>query len=126
MIGDAAHATSPFIGQGAAQALEDAAVLSHVLPLLESRGDVATAFQAFENVRKERSQKIVEGSRLAGKIYHFEVDDIPGADPNTAEGIEVLKNCLGGIGAFANEMDVDKQNQSAIDQYRRLMAKIQS
>lgn len=37
MVGDAAHATMPFIGNGAAQALEDSAVLYHVLSLAKRR-----------------------------------------------------------------------------------------
>jgi hypothetical protein len=99
MIGDAAHATTPHIGNGAAQAIEDAAVLCalfhNLLTKWNSNHDVATngdtgatndnrnddikaqipaLFQAFDTVRRERSQRVVEMSRVAGDCYVYDFD----------------------------------------------------
>ena len=64
LIGDAAHATSPHCGQGAAQAIEDALVLREELgldrPLVE-------ALEAFTRRRFERCKVIVEGSEAIGR-----------------------------------------------------------
>ena len=68
LIGDAAHSMPPHLGQGAAQAMEDAYVLAETLETLykDTAGDdhlrVAQALQAYEDVRLPRSQKVLEGS----------------------------------------------------------------
>jgi salicylate hydroxylase/6-hydroxynicotinate 3-monooxygenase len=56
ILGDAAHPMTPYMAQGAATALEDAAVLTRCL--MESAGDVADAFDAFEQLRKPRTSRI--------------------------------------------------------------------
>src|SRR5688500_1508493 len=64
LIGDAAHAASPHMGQGASTALEDALVLAKCLrdvPTLEQ------AFTTFEALRRERVEKIVEQARRNGQ-----------------------------------------------------------
>jgi len=64
LIGDAAHATTPHLGQGAGMAIEDALVLS-----LELLGDDATEtkLQRFMQRRFERCKYISEKSILAGE-----------------------------------------------------------
>lgn len=121
MIGDAAHATMPFIGNGAAQAIEDAAVLVQVLPLVKSCIDVATAFLAFENVRKERGQRVVDLSRQCGRIMCYEVDDVAGANLYTREGVNALKAYMGHVGAFTNDADIFEQNRQGVQEFGRLM-----
>jgi len=66
LIGDAAHATLPYIGQGASISMEDAVVLAKCLrdiPNLEQ------SFTKFESLRKERAEKIVKESQKSAKIY---------------------------------------------------------
>jgi 2-polyprenyl-6-methoxyphenol hydroxylase-like FAD-dependent oxidoreductase len=63
LIGDAAHATSPHVGQGASMAMEDAAELARCLRDLR---DPATAFAAFERRRMDRVEKVVEQARKTG------------------------------------------------------------
>jgi 2-polyprenyl-6-methoxyphenol hydroxylase-like FAD-dependent oxidoreductase len=73
LIGDAAHATSPHIGQGAAQAIEDAVVLA------EELASDATLEQALENFmqrRFERCKIVVEGSRLIGQWEQEDRTDV--------------------------------------------------
>jgi 2-polyprenyl-6-methoxyphenol hydroxylase-like FAD-dependent oxidoreductase len=63
LIGDAVHATTPHLGQGAGMAIEDSLVLAEEL----SRSDTAeSAFQAFRNRRFGRCKYIVERSKAVG------------------------------------------------------------
>lgn len=68
LIGDAAHATSPHVGQGAAMALEDSVVLAEELARNDSLG---TAFEAFGRRRYERVRTIVE---ISEQIMQWEID----------------------------------------------------
>ncbi|XVH31285.1 FAD-dependent oxidoreductase [Haloferacaceae archaeon DSL9] len=63
LIGDAAHATAPHVGQGASLAMEDAIVLAKCLRDIDG---VSAAFAAFESLRRERVTEIVELSRETG------------------------------------------------------------
>lgn len=60
LIGDAAHATSPAAGQGAAMSLEDAVILAQCL---RDGLDTSSAFQTYVTLRRERVEKIVEHGR---------------------------------------------------------------
>lgn len=63
LIGDAAHATLPSAGQGASMAMEDAVVLAKCL---RDVPDTESAFAAFEVLRKDRVEWLVEGARRYG------------------------------------------------------------
>ena len=69
LIGDAAHATTPNMGQGGCQAVEDAYILGK---LLETEKDWNLIFQKFENIRKEKVHHIVNTSWQIGKIAQWE------------------------------------------------------
>ncbi len=64
LIGDAAHATTPHMGQGAAQAVEDAVVLGE---LLAKDQPVETALEAFMQRRYERCKFVVDSSLQLGE-----------------------------------------------------------
>ncbi|MEO1110747.1 MAG: FAD-dependent monooxygenase [Pseudomonadota bacterium] len=69
LIGDAAHAMLPFMAQGAAMAIEDAAILAKHLP-----GDVdniPAALRAFERERKPRAARIQGISFGNARTFHF-------------------------------------------------------
>ncbi len=66
LIGDAAHATLPHLAQGAAMALEDAVELAAQLGDGEA---VPASLARFEAARKDRTSRIVLGSRTQGRIY---------------------------------------------------------
>jgi 2-polyprenyl-6-methoxyphenol hydroxylase-like FAD-dependent oxidoreductase len=83
LIGDAAHATSPHCGQGAAQAIEDALVLTQELT---AHDDLHTALDAFMQRRFDRCRFIVEGSEAIGA---WEMDHSLPIDPN-AKRTEVV------------------------------------
>jgi 2-polyprenyl-6-methoxyphenol hydroxylase-like FAD-dependent oxidoreductase len=64
LIGDAAHATTPHLGQGAGMAIEDAVVLSEEL---KADGDVQQQLERFMERRFARCKFISESSVLAGE-----------------------------------------------------------
>ena len=67
LIGDAAHASLPYLAQGAAMALEDACVLSNAI---QNSSKLEIAFQDFSNLRFKRTSAIQSRSRQLGRIYH--------------------------------------------------------
>jgi len=69
LIGDAAHATTPNMGQGACQALEDAAVL---IDELKNEKNTRIAFHNFEKRRLTRTRYITETSWNIGKVAQWE------------------------------------------------------
>jgi salicylate hydroxylase/6-hydroxynicotinate 3-monooxygenase len=62
LLGDACHPMTPYMAQGAAMAIEDAAVLSRCLDGVDRDG-LATAFRRFEASRKPRTTRVQETSR---------------------------------------------------------------
>lgn len=69
LIGDAAHAMLPFQAQGAAMAIEDAAILA---PLLMTEPDAASAFRRFEAMRRPRIDRVRKVSDSNGFAFHLE------------------------------------------------------
>lgn len=67
-MGDAAHATTPNLGQGGAQAVEDAWVLAAELA---RGGDVQSALDRYEAIRWPKAQAVVGRSRQVGRIVHI-------------------------------------------------------
>jgi 2-polyprenyl-6-methoxyphenol hydroxylase-like FAD-dependent oxidoreductase len=68
LLGDAAHATTPNLGQGGCQAIEDGWALAEQLA---THTDPARAFAAYERVRKPKAERIVRTARLLGDIAHL-------------------------------------------------------
>ncbi|MEO0895040.1 MAG: FAD-dependent monooxygenase [Bacteroidota bacterium] len=67
LIGDAAHATTPNMGQGACQAIEDAYVLSECM----GKYEIPFAFHKFEELRLKKANNVVNMSWRLGKIAHW-------------------------------------------------------
>lgn len=65
LLGDAAHAMTPNLGQGACQAIEDAAVLARQI---SEHNDLSVALQAYEAERRPRVKQIWQQSRLIGEV----------------------------------------------------------
>jgi len=65
LLGDAAHPTTPNLGQGACMAIEDAAVLAYAVDAIP---EVPTALRVYEATRTERTAKIVTESLKFGRI----------------------------------------------------------
>jgi len=65
LLGDAAHAMTPNLGQGACQALEDAATLG---ALLRTEADVDPALARYDALRRPRAQLLTRRSRQVGAV----------------------------------------------------------
>jgi salicylate hydroxylase len=92
LLGDAAHPMFPFFAQGAAQAIEDAAVLARCLG--DDLGDPIRALRRYETLRIPRTSRLQEISHARSLVNHL--PDGPeqrardrsfaGADPLVANG----------------------------------------
>jgi salicylate hydroxylase len=69
LLGDAAHPMLPFLAQGAAMAIEDAAVLANFAAATPD--DMTAAMRRYEDARRERTAKVERTARLNGRIYHL-------------------------------------------------------
>jgi len=69
LLGDAAHPTTPNLGQGACQALEDAVVLAHCLS--ETR-PIEPALRKYQGLRLPRTTEIVRNSWQTGKVIQLD------------------------------------------------------
>ncbi|OGE48846.1 hypothetical protein PENARI_c025G03859 [Penicillium arizonense] len=58
LIGDACHPMLPYVAQGAAQAVEDAAALGVLLSNITSRAEIPLALSAYERSRKQRAETV--------------------------------------------------------------------
>lgn len=67
LLGDAAHAMTPNMGQGAGQSIEDAYILSQCLGLFNPR----EAFERYQALRLEKVTQIINRSWQIGKIAHL-------------------------------------------------------
>lgn len=69
LLGDAAHATTPNLGQGACQAIEDAYLLAE---LYQEDKSIETVFEEYQKLRIKKAHSIVNSSWRIGKIAHIE------------------------------------------------------
>jgi len=73
LVGDLCHPTLPHLAQGAAQAIEDAAVLAVVLDKLPdtSPETINKTLRVYESVRKERAEMLVEWAAASARELHL-------------------------------------------------------
>lgn len=69
LIGDAAHATTPNLGQGACQAVEDAYAIAQ---LYTAQKPVELVFKEYEALRMKKAHRIINISWTLGKVAHME------------------------------------------------------
>jgi salicylate hydroxylase len=70
LLGDSCHPMLPFMGQGAAQAIEDAATLKGCL--LKFPGDVAAALRRYEELRLPRASRLQGMSAINKARFHLQ------------------------------------------------------
>lgn len=69
LLGDSAHATTPNMGQGAGQAIEDALFLALCL---QDTNNITQAFKVYEKQRLSRTRKVVQDSWMFGKVAQLD------------------------------------------------------
>ncbi|ORY62993.1 uncharacterized protein BCR38DRAFT_458248 [Pseudomassariella vexata] len=118
IMGDAAHASLPFAGNGAAQALEDAAVLDALFAHVTKPGQIEMALKAYDEVRRPRSQMVVEIARRFGRVYAYAEEE-----GRMHEDPEKMRKFFGEMGKVTNEFDVKGQNARAVRMFVELSRK---
>jgi salicylate hydroxylase len=68
LLGDSAHATLPYLAQGAVMAIEDGAVLARALSM---ESDIPAALQLYQRNRIERTARIVRQSSENRRLFHL-------------------------------------------------------
>lgn len=76
LMGDACHATLPYVAQGAAMAVEDGAVLGALFEKVAHPSQLKDLLLIYEKIRKARTTKIVQTSTLMRDVYHCKDGDV--------------------------------------------------
>jgi salicylate hydroxylase len=87
LVGDAAHPILPFLGLGAALAIEDAVVLGRALSLT---ADPRAAFAGFQNARFERVETVRTQSILQGEINQSRDPDAGGVTASPSQKTDLF------------------------------------
>ncbi len=72
LLGDAAHAMTPNLGQGGGQALEDAATLAVLAGRMGDPARLEHMLDRYDGLRRSRSQDIARTSYLVGRVFQTE------------------------------------------------------
>ena len=107
MMGDAAHATTPYQGQGAGQAIEDALVLETLLGKVHDPKLIPNAFAAYDEVRRPRSQRVVKTSRESGMLISMQT-------PGVGSDLEKIREKTETRMHWIWNRDIEKQNADAL------------
>ncbi|KAI0151151.1 salicylate hydroxylase [Pestalotiopsis sp. NC0098] len=68
VTGDAAHSTTPWQGSGGGMSIEDSLILSALLGHAKTPAEALVALKVYDQVRRPRTQRIVESSRATGDM----------------------------------------------------------
>lgn len=107
IMGDAAHATTPWQGSGAGMSIEDSLILSSLLGRAKTVDDCAKAFRVYDEVRRPRTHRIVESSRGTGLI-------MTGRDDEIGLDLDKLKQKLLPRWDFIIDFEVEKHRDEAL------------
>ena len=111
MLGDACHPMIPFMGQGGAQAIEDAVAITGCL--LRCGDDIEAALKLYETVRLPRTTQIQNGSWENKTRFHM--PDGPGQEArDAADGQRQDRLVLPGgrLGLCPRRVDPGRQPRS--------------
>lgn len=75
LIGDAAHAMSPYLAQGAAMGMEDSAILGGLLKRYPSAETLRETLLSYEQLRLERTARVASAS--VESRYYTQMPDGP-------------------------------------------------
>ena len=114
MLGDAAHASTPFQGQGAGQAIEDAFVLESLFSKVDTRAKIPLAFQAYDKIRRPRSQRVCKTSREAGELCALRL-------PNVLDDPEAFKENIDWRMDWMWHRDIAGERDEALIIYNKLV-----
>lgn len=107
VMGDAAHAAAPWQGPGNGMMVEDAMVISTLLSRATTPAEAITALKVYDEVRRPRTQRIVESSRHTGIV-------LTGRGEDTGMDLDRLQERLLPRWDFIVNFDVEKHRSEAI------------
>lgn len=110
LLGDAAHATLPLLGQGVGMAIEEAGSLGCLLPAGTRREDIPARLQAYQDLRKERGDFVRKESVEQATSFTFS-----GAERGT-------RNSIKGKFAELTFYSTGRQLQAVLLQYDAIQA----
>lgn len=125
LAGDAAHAAAPHHGAGAGCGIEDTLVLACLLEAVTRSNPadrstaVRAALQVYNNVRYERTQWLVQSSRMIGDVYEF-------MHPECGQDHEKIAHEIYTRSHKIWDYDVDAMVQDALDQFGSAMKETSS
>ncbi|KAG2015097.1 salicylate hydroxylase, variant 2 [Coprinopsis cinerea AmutBmut pab1-1] len=121
LLGDACHPMLPYRAQGAAMAIEDAAVLANLLSRSPSKKTLPAVLKAYQDLRHSRATATQTASRLNQHIFHL--PDGPAQakrDASMREAMEAalreargedISDCVGSANLWADR----QRNKEAFD-----------
>ncbi|KAF9267539.1 FAD/NAD(P)-binding domain-containing protein [Marasmius fiardii PR-910] len=71
LLGDACHPMLPYRAQGAAMAIEDAAVLGNLFSRISHKSQIPTLLKAYQSIRFDRATSMQKGSLDNRTLYHL-------------------------------------------------------
>ncbi|KAI8631538.1 salicylate hydroxylase [Xylariaceae sp. FL1651] len=113
LVGDAAHASTPFQGAGAGQALEDCVILSSLLGEIADSSDISRAFKVFESVRMPRCKQVIKSSNEVGHIL---------CGMKNYDNLEDWRRALESRWDFLHKFDLKDQEEKALKDLKRLLS----
>jgi salicylate hydroxylase len=116
IIGDAAHAMTPWQGAGGGQAIEDAMIMGALFSKVSSVQDIKAVFQAFDAVRRPRCQRIIDSSRETGQIMCGQIPEV-GLDAGN------IRQALRNRWKVIHDLDLSSHSEQAVKEIRKLQAR---
>lgn len=115
VVGDAAHATTPWQGSGGGMSIEDSLILSTLLGRARTPTEALAALKVYDEVRRPRTQRIVESSRATGII-------LAGRGEETGLDLTKLRERLLPRWDFIVDFDNEKHRDEAIELMKKRIA----
>lgn len=116
-MGDATHATTPWQGSGGGMTIEDALILSTALGRATSQKEACAALKVYDEVRRPRTQRIVESSRGTGLI-------LAGRGEATGLDLERLRGNVLSRWDFIIDFDIEKHRDDAVEKLDKELKQI--
>lgn len=107
IMGDAAHATTPWQASGGGMSVEDSFILSSLLGHAKMTAEAVKALKAYDAVRRPRTQRIVESSRGTGEM-------MTGRGSETKMALDQVREKLVHRWDFIFDIDLEKHRDEAI------------
>ena len=104
LLGDAAHSTTPDIGQGGCQAMEDAIYLARSLTI--NTNSLADALQRYQHVRSQRANVLLLRARKRSDVTHMKEPSVTAAwydELRHEDGQNIIKGIIANI--IGNPLD---------------------